>query len=369
MSTRYRIIITDRHLRPLFQKAFCLFTFLFIITCLTLAQEQEKMKTESLLPSDRANTNGVRFGITADPHLQDEIMPRRDYFLSFVKAMQLWRPDFVIDLGDFAVAISSGPPTTLERHDRQLRNLKLQWAVYSQLPCPAYLVIGNHDVGWIKGGKENITADDLYLYNEGRHGGEHITKDEFLAVTKMPGRYYSFDVKGYHFIVLDGNNWRGPTTVPSGHDGVAGAYWIDDEQRAWLAEDLKANRNKTKVVFCHEELHHTPLVGSGQGGDQPFPPVGKEASYVDNGWQVRQLLAEDGKVVACFFGHKHESRWTVYDGVHYITLQALHDGGSYAKVTLSDKLYIEGVGKQKNLSLKNNVNDATRKAIPYQSNP
>ena len=289
----------------------------------------------------------VRFGMSADPHMVKTW--NRQCVKDFVKAMRQWKPEFVIDMGDFAVQVSSAPVTTPEMHDGQLEWLKRHWELYQTAGCPAYLVMGNHDVGWIWGGDEHIKPEELYKsYYQGAHGGEDITKDEWLAVTKLPGRYYSFDAKGVHFIVLDGNNWRGKTAVAKGHDGVAGAYWIDDSQRDWLEKDLAANREKVKFVFCHEELHHTPVEGSGQGGDVPFPPVGKERSYVDNGWQIREMLAKDGKVVACFHGHKHRNRWAVYDGIHYVTLAAIHWEGSYARVTVTKtRLHIEGVGSQR----------------------
>ena len=271
------------------------------------------------------------------------------YFKRFVKAMTQWKPDFVIDLGDFACQCREGE-TTPEMHDAQLEGLRKAWAMYSKVPVPAYILMGNHDVGWIAGPDDSIRPEDLYGSSPGR-GGEDITKTEFLAVTKMPARYYAFDVKGYHFIVLDGNNGRGNTAVSPAHDGVEGGYWIDDAQKAWLAADLEANRSTPKVVFCHEELHHTPLEGSGQGGDVPFPPVGKEVSYVDNGWELRRMFEADGRVLVAFAGHKHRCRWTVYGGVNYITLAALHWEGSYAKVALSDKLYIEGAGQQKGYTL------------------
>ena len=114
----------------------------------------------------------------------------------------------------------------------------------------------------------------------------------------------------------------------------------------WILHDASA-----KVVFCHEELHHTRPEGSGQGGDVPFPPVGKEVSYVDNGWELREMFEADGNVAAVFAGHKHRSRWTVYGGVNYVTLAALHWECSYARVTLSERLHIEGVGGQRNYTL------------------
>ena len=304
----------------------------------------------------------VKFGMTADVHLLGRKSRRNEgYVRAFVRSMDEWEADFAIDLGDFACQCGQGQ-TTRRLHDCQLRSLKHHWAQYTRARCPAYIVMGNHDVGWLRGGDETITPDDLY---RGAHGGEDITKAEWLAATGMRHRHYSFDVKGYHFIVLDGNHWRGKTAVAPGRDGVAGAYWIDDAQKAWVAKDLAANRDKPKVVFCHQELHHTPVDGSGEGGDVPFPPVGKQASYVDNGWELRKMFAADGKVIACLFGHKHNSRWTVYGGVHYLTLAAMHSGGSYAKVTIGDRLVIEGAGNQRSYSLPIRTRAERRPAIPH----
>jgi len=289
--------------------------------------------------------------MTADVHLLGPCTQWKcclEYLDNFVGDMNEWQPDFVIDLGDFAVQCSDGP-TTRKLHDCQLKWLKRHWARFSQAPCPAYLVIGNHDVGWLKGGDEVIEPADLYMSD---HGGEDITKAELLAVTKMPGCYYSFDVKGCHFIVLEGHTPPGPTAVAPGHDGVIGGYWIDDRQRSWLAQDLSANRRKDKIVFCHEELHHTPIEGSGEGGDVPYPPVGKQGSYVDNGWEIRDMLSKDGNALAVFAGHKHEDRWVVYGGVNYITLTATHVEGSYSKVTIRDgQLEIERLGQQRSYAL------------------
>ena len=316
-----------------------------VLVAIALAAVQNAATGEELVNAEQIE---VRFGITADAHVLGDRTPGNEAHLrSFVAAMDEWRPDFVIDLGDFACQCGSGQ-TTPELHDAQLQSLKRQWAAFASVACPAYAVMGNHDVGWIRGAGESIAPQDLYARS---HAGEDITKSEWLAVTHMPARYYSLDLKGYHFLVLDGNNRRARTAVAPGRDGVRGGYWIDDSQKAWVASDLAANRGKPKVVFCHEELHHTPVEGSGEGGDAPFPPVGKQTSYVDNGWELRELFQADGRVLACFSGHKHESRWTVYGGTHYLTLAATHRGGSYAKVTLAGSLTIEGVGSQRSYKI------------------
>jgi len=290
----------------------------------------------------------LRFGLNADPHLQGaRPSGRATNFRRFVNRMKTFQPEFAVDLGDFGIQVSEGQ-TTQAMHDGQVAGLKYHLDVFSQLKCPRYHVMGNHDVGWLKGGEEKITPADLI----GRsHPGEDITKQEFLAITKMPHRYFSVDHNGFHLIVLDANNAADESSPPKGKDGLAGGYWIDATQKTWLAGDLKKNRKKPKLVFCHEELHHTPKTGSGQGGDTPFPPVGKQNSYVDNGWEIRKLFAEDGRVLACFFGHKHRSRWTVYDDTNYLTMAATHFQASFAEITIADTLDIKGYGGQRSYRL------------------
>ena len=297
-------------------------------------------------PSEERGT--LRFGTTADAHFRMNSGAGPAQIRSFVQDMLAWKPDFVVDLGDLAIQMKEGQ-TTAEMHEWQLRNLDQACTLLEALECPRYYVMGNHCVGWLKGGDDVISPGDLI---RGWHSGEDITKLQYVSRTRMPHRYYAVHLPDHVLIMLDGNSARGPNAVPEAHDGVPGAYWIDDTQKAWLAALLAATRGKRKLVFCHEELHHTPGQGSGEGGDVPFPAVGKERSYVDNGWELRTLFADDNQVVACFFGHRHRSRWVVYGGVHYITLAALHWGTSYAKVTLSaEALLLEGAGNQRSLRL------------------
>ncbi len=300
----------------------------------------------SLPAAPRASA--LRFGLNADPHLLGRrAVGNEANFQQFVDQMQRCKPDFAIDLGDFGCQVAEGQ-TTRGMHAGQLAALRHHVSVFAQLSCPRYHVMGNHDVGWLRGGDEQLTPSDLI----GRgHAGEDITKQEFLEVTGVPHRYYSFDVRGVHCIVLDGNNAADKASPPPGKDGLPGSYWIDASQQEWLAADLASHRQQPKLVFCHEELHHTPVEGSGQGGERPFAAIGKQHSYIDNGWQVRRQFAEDGRVLACFFGHKHRNRWTVYDQTHYITMAATHWNCSFAEITLAKLLTIKGFGGQRSYQL------------------
>jgi hypothetical protein len=60
----------------------------------------------------------------------------------------------------------------------------------------------------------------------------------------------------------------------------------------------------------------------------------------------RKSTRPPSQVLACFFGHKHRNRWTVYDGTNYITMAATHWKCSFAEITIGDTLDVRGFGGQ-----------------------
>lgn len=308
--------------------------------------------------ADDAGQPAVRFGISTDLHIGKAIGGEAK-LRAYVEAMKQWNPDFLVDLGDLATPSVYGRPRTWpEAHDDQLERLRQCWATIREVPCPVYPTLGNHCVGWIRGGDEQLRGEDL---QPGQHPGEDITKQEWLSVTGMSGRYYSFDHGGYHFIVLDANNTVTPEDLtpeqaaaipPERLDDV---YCIDAAQLAWLADDLESHRAAPKIIFCHQELVGTPKLPP-PGSDEPLSArPGKPRGDIVNAEQVCRLFRDDGNVLASLHGHKHSSGWTKRDGTYYITLGELGsvrsrtgDGPTYSKATLSgNTLDIEGVGKQR----------------------
>ena len=108
----------------------------------------------------------VRFGIISDVHqdLQPDAIRRLQ---AFVKAAQKQELDFIIQLGDLS-------------HGDGLDKIK---AVWEQYPGKKYSVLGNHDM-------------------------DHATKAIVTDALNMPGSYYSFDLSGVHFVILDLNHVR-----------------------------------------------------------------------------------------------------------------------------------------------------------------
>lgn len=105
---------------------------------------------------------------------------------------------------------------------------------------PILHAIGNHDIwGWNKR-KSKATGDEP-------RWGKAWAVESFA----LPARYYSTDRAGWHFIVLDSVH-----TDPADASGYIGQ--LDDEQHAWLIQDLARTPRETPVLV----LSHIPIVTS-----------------------------------------------------------------------------------------------------------
>ncbi|MBA4300996.1 MAG: hypothetical protein C0433_12975 [Cyclobacterium sp.] len=111
-------------------------------------------------------SNVVKFGLCTDLHIPT--MHDSEYRLTtFVEAMKKENPDFIIELGDFGIP----KPEYQKAFD-----------IWNSFPGEKHHVIGNHEMD----------------------GG--TSKERAIEYRNMSSSYYSFDKKGFHFIVLDGND-------------------------------------------------------------------------------------------------------------------------------------------------------------------
>jgi hypothetical protein len=216
---------------------------------------------------------------------------------------------FLIELGDFK------DQDTPAVESRTLRYLQEVEAVFREFRGPTYHVLGNHDMDSIS--KRQFLT---HVTNTGVAGGR---------------AYYSFDVKGLHYIVLDAN-YRA-----DGSDYDHGNFdWKDTNipgrELDWLEQDLAASQGPV-IVFVHQLLDGTGSV------------------YVKNAPDVRQILHASGRVLAVFQGHHHEGSYSRIDGVHYYTLRALveghgEDNNSYALVQVHPDEHVMITGYRKAVS-------------------
>ncbi|MGC4045087.1 MAG: metallophosphoesterase [Armatimonas sp.] len=168
-------------------------------------------------------------------------------------------------------------------------------------------------------------------YVLGNHCLNTMAKGQYLATVGQRKSYFSYDMGGWHIVVLDGC-FR--------EDGAAYApgqfTWNNSEvpepQREWLEADL-ARTNRPTVVFCHQRLD---MEGNAQ--------MGVHSSQI-----VRQILRRSGKVKAVFMGHSHANELKVIDGIPYATLRAMVEGSGptnsgYSLLTLRNNgtVFLEG---------------------------
>lgn len=274
----------------------------------------------SVLCLSAAGAGSLRIGIVADVHAHDTESPVEDKVMTnyperiaaFVDAMNAWPADAVIELGDlvngaFVLGAEYGDPTRIPRI------LDDALAVLSGLECPTHFVLGNHD-----------------MYD--------LSKDEFLAAIGRDAKYYSFDLSGFHFVILDAE--YNPDGTDYDHVFMRVKGFIPPNELDWLRDDL-AGTDLPTIVCVHQPLDSEFDVNAGG------PPIVNNA-------EVRRLLSESGVVIAVFQGHDHENRYAEIDGIHYVTFAAMVDHTdptppTWAQVTLDPvarMITIEGFGLQ-----------------------
>ena len=161
-------------------------------------------------------------------------------------------------------------------YDNVVRNqVTEQWGIWDDCiktidKYEIHSCIGNHDTWW----KAPTKDDEMY-------GKNYVVKR-----LKIPGRYYSFSKKNWHFIILDGNNSK---------------ISLDEEQFSWLEQELKNLPAGTPTLL----MSHYPILGTTQvlvGGGHSDCKKLKDLFYKHR-----------DKVKICMSGHNHLSDQTVYN--------------------------------------------------------
>lgn len=202
----------------------------------------------------------ISFGIISDLH-QDFAFDAPDRLKAFIRSMNQKSPDFILQLGDFCVPKEKN---------------KVIMDIWNQFHGHKYHVIGNHEFD------------------------QQSTIDQIVQFFKMPARYYSFDTKGYHFIVLDGNGKN-----PSDPDARYPSYFHED-QLSWLEDDISATALPC-IVFCHQGLDHNG-VANRESVRLLLQNCNRKAGYL--------------KVKAVFSGHHHLDYYNQINGIHYIQINS-----------------------------------------------
>jgi 3',5'-cyclic AMP phosphodiesterase CpdA len=228
-----------------------------------------------------------RFVHFTDPHIQPELGADLGVARAVQKVLSLSpRPVFVVTGGDHVMDVNEG---TRERTDLQFRLLN---EALKPLEMPVYAAIGNHDIyGW-SGGSAASETDPMY--------GKRMFEERFA---KHP-TYFSFDHKGWHFVILDS------VQAPKARD------WhgrIDDDQLTWLANDLEKTGKRPSIVATHIPI--LTLFPQYADGTTKAP---SDKLIVANGKEVQALLQKH-PVKVVLQGHTHVVEACDYLGTRYIT--------------------------------------------------
>jgi Icc protein len=228
------------------------------------------------------------FVFFTDTHIEPELDAGQGCDMCFRKIAGL-KPDFAIMGGDHvydALGVDG-------------RRADLVFDLYKKtqqsLQMPLYHTIGNHDVFGILTKSGVAPNDPAY--------GKKMYED------RIGHTYYSFDRKGWHFVVLD--------SIQPTEDRLWEAR-VDENQLGWVKDDLRRLAPKTPVIV----VIHVPLVTA----FETYAPTVTERKYntltVANAPEVLAAL-EDHNVVAVLQGHTHVNEIVEHKNTRYITSGAV----------------------------------------------
>jgi 3',5'-cyclic-AMP phosphodiesterase len=230
------------------------------------------------------------FVFFTDTHIEPELEAPRGCDLAFRKVAAL-KPDFAIMGGDHvydANAVDANRARTVfDLYKRSEQALQM----------PLHHTIGNHDIFGVSPKSGIATSDPSY--------GKKMFED------RMGRTYYSFDHKGYHFIILD--------SIQPTEDRQWEAR-IDEAQLSWLVDDLNKTGPHKPIIAST----HVPLVSAFASYAPDRVPRGEKYSVLTIGNSPQVLAAfENHNVLAVLQGHLHINESTEYKGIQFLTCGAV----------------------------------------------
>jgi Icc protein len=231
----------------------------------------------------------IEFVFFTDTHIEPELDAAKGCNMCFEKIAAA-KPEFAIMGGDHVFdALGVSPARAKLVFDLFTSSSKA-------LGMPVYHAIGNHDAYGVLTTSGVAPTDPLY--------GKKMFEELFGKA------YYSFDKKGYHFVVLD--------SIQPTPDRLWEAR-IDDEQLAWLHDDLKKLAPGTPVIG----VVHCPMVTAFATYAQIIASGQKYNTLtVANAPAVLDIF-EGANVIAVLQGHTHINEVVDYKTTRYITSGAV----------------------------------------------
>jgi hypothetical protein len=247
------------------------------------------------------NANRVlRFAHPTDIHVQPELHGGEGMTAAFKHMMALADPpQMILTGGDLPMDTASSD---------QPRSASL-WKLFNQIiaenvpkSIPIHHTIGNHDIWGRDREKCKSTGNEPFF-----------GKQWFLENFSYPKTYYSFDLAGWHFIILDSFD-----LIPGSKDFVAR---IVGEQLDWFKNDLAATAATTPIVL----VTHVPIISAANFFDNaeqkrstgPDVTISHTRMHMDYR-ELDNLLQNYPNVKVCLSGHIHLLERCEYNGLTHI---------------------------------------------------
>lgn len=242
----------------------------------------------------RGDSQGFTFVHLTDQHVRAKRWGDKGYkkCIETVRALEPM-PDIALMGGDLPF---DGNYTPKDEFERQIHLYK---SISDTLPIPQYNCIGNHDAFGLSP-RRKCPPDD-----------PDIGKKFIMDRLGMDKSYYSFDYKGWHFVVLD-SIYRIETK-----DGPSQEPRMGDEQLEWLAYDLGANDGRPIIAMTHIAA----FCNIGQmNGDMKAKAM---TGMVVRDTKKLRLILQRHKVKALLQGHSHMTEDYCFNDVWYLTSPAV----------------------------------------------
>ncbi len=228
-------------------------------------------------------------GFLTDSHVDGKLGSEEGFRQALRHALDVEKPPEVLIMGgDQPMDIMR---TDVAEADRQY---SLWEAAVADVKQDIHVCLGNHD---ILGIAEESPLDESH---------PQYGKQYFLDRYGLGSTYSSFDHEGWHFVILD--------TVAI--DGTSYKGWVDEEQLAWLADDL-ATSAKPTVIATHVPIFSNfieLLRGTAEG-------IPSGISVVNSNAVAEVIERHDVRLVLS--GHLHINETFLYKGTQYANVGAV----------------------------------------------
>lgn len=199
------------------------------------------------------------------------------------------RPDLILTGGDLAHDV--------QRVDEA--RAKVVFDLFTRIcresDIPMYHCVGNHDIfGW---------------RSEGRVSPDHVMYGKAMVQERLDlaRTTYSFDHKGWHFVMLD-------DIQPSAKFGYYGG--LTEEELDWLDRDLAAAAGRPKVICTHIPILSVAVFRDARDLTREQIPIGPR-SMCRNPGAILSVLRRH-KVELVLTGHAHQNQRMHYDHTTHI---------------------------------------------------